>query len=90
MRPAGIFGIILIAIGIIALAYGGYTSFTTKENVAKLGPIEINKQNTQAVLGECGAEINRRCRFADAAFLISDRDNFHVRGTISVRSSNVR
>ena len=39
MKPAGMFGIILIAIGIILLAYGGYTSFTTKENVAKLGPI---------------------------------------------------
>ena len=49
MKPAGIFGIILIAIGIIALAYGGYTSFTTKENVAKLGPIEINKQEEHPV-----------------------------------------
>ena len=49
MKPAGIFGIILIAIGIIALAYGGYTSFTTKENVAKLGPIEINKQEKHPV-----------------------------------------
>jgi uncharacterized membrane protein len=43
------FGIILIAIGIILLAYGGYTSFTTKENVAKLGPIEINKQQEHPV-----------------------------------------
>lgn len=49
MKPAGIFGIILIVIGIILLAYGGYTSFTTKENVAKLGPIEINKQQEHPV-----------------------------------------
>jgi hypothetical protein len=49
MRPAGIFGIILIVIGIILLAYGGFTSFTTKENVAKLGPIEINKQQEHPV-----------------------------------------
>jgi len=49
MRPAGIFGIILIAIGIVLLAYGGYTSFTTKENVAKLGPLEINKQQEHPV-----------------------------------------
>ena len=49
MKPAGIFGIILIAIGIILLAYGGYTSFTTKENVAKLGPLEINKQQEHPV-----------------------------------------
>jgi uncharacterized membrane protein len=49
MKPAGIFGIILIAVGIVLLAYGGYTSFTTKENVAKLGPIEINKQQEHPV-----------------------------------------
>lgn len=42
-------GIVLIVIGIIALAYGGYTSFTTKENVAKLGPLEVNKQNEHRV-----------------------------------------
>jgi hypothetical protein len=49
VKPAGIFGIILIAIGIILLAYGGYTSYTTKENVAKLGPIEINKHEEHPV-----------------------------------------
>ena len=49
MKPAGILGIILIAIGIILLAYGGYTSYTTKENVAKLGPLEINKQQEHPV-----------------------------------------
>ena len=49
MKPAGIFGIILIAIGIVLLAYGGYTSYTTKENVAKLGPLEINKQQEHPV-----------------------------------------
>jgi hypothetical protein len=49
MKPVGIVGIILIAIGIIALAYGGYTSFTTKENVAKLGPLEINKENEHQI-----------------------------------------
>jgi len=49
VKPAGIFGIILIAVGIIALAYGGFTSFTTKENVAKLGPLEINKQQEHSV-----------------------------------------
>jgi uncharacterized membrane protein len=49
MKPAGIFGIILIAVGIVLLAYGGYASFTTKENVAKLGPIEINRQQEHPV-----------------------------------------
>lgn len=49
MKPASILGLVLIAIGIIALAYGGYTSFTTKENVAKLGPLEVNKQDEHRV-----------------------------------------
>jgi uncharacterized membrane protein YidH (DUF202 family) len=49
MKPTGILGIVLIAIGIIAIAYGGYTSFTTKENVAKVGPLEINKHEEHPV-----------------------------------------
>ncbi len=49
MKPAGVIGLILIAAGIILLAWGGYTSFTTRENVAKLGPLEINKENRHPV-----------------------------------------
>ena len=49
MKPAGILGLILIVIGIVVLAYGGFTSFTTKENVAKLGPLEVNKENEHRV-----------------------------------------
>ena len=49
MKPAGILGIILIVVGVIALAYGGYASYTTKENVARLGPIEINKQEEHPI-----------------------------------------
>lgn len=49
MKPTAILGIILIVVGVIALAYGGYTTFTTKENVVKAGPIEINKQNEHPV-----------------------------------------
>ena len=49
MRPAGIFGIILIVIGIIVIAYGGFASFTTKENVAKLGPLEVNKEKEHPI-----------------------------------------
>ena len=49
MKPAGLIGILLIVAGVIALAYGGYTSFTTKENVAKLGPLEINKEEKRSV-----------------------------------------
>ena len=49
MKPTSILGLVLIVIGVIALAYGGYTSFTTKENVAKLGPLEINKQQEHPI-----------------------------------------
>jgi uncharacterized membrane protein len=49
MKPAGILGIILIVVGIVLLAYGGFARFTTKENVAKLGPLEVNKQNEHQV-----------------------------------------
>lgn len=51
MKSTGIFGILLIAAGIIVLAYGwlGSVNFTTKENVAKLGPIEVNKENEHRI-----------------------------------------
>jgi drug/metabolite transporter (DMT)-like permease len=49
MKPTGIIGIILVVVGIAMLAYGGYTSFTTTENVAKLGPLEINKEEKHPV-----------------------------------------
>ena len=49
MKPAGILGLILIVIGIVVLAWGGFASFTTKENVAKLGPLEVNKENEHRV-----------------------------------------
>jgi uncharacterized membrane protein YidH (DUF202 family) len=49
MKPGGILGIVLVVVGIILLAYGGYTYYTTQENVAKLGPLEINKQEKHPV-----------------------------------------
>jgi hypothetical protein len=51
MKPAGILGIILIVIGIIALAYGwfGSVSYTTRENVAKFGPLEVNQEKEHRV-----------------------------------------
>ena len=41
-------GIILIVIGILALVYQGFTYTQTKQD-AKLGPIEINHQETHDV-----------------------------------------
>jgi hypothetical protein len=51
MKPASIFGLVLIVIGIIVLAYGwlGSVNYTTKENVAKIGPLEVNKENEHRV-----------------------------------------
>jgi uncharacterized membrane protein len=41
-------GIILIAIGILALVYQGFSYTQTKQD-AKLGPVEINHQETHNV-----------------------------------------
>ena len=41
MKPAGIVGIVLIAIGIIALAYGGF-SYTKREKVIDAGPLQVS------------------------------------------------
>ena len=49
MKPGGLIALILIVIGVVVLGYGGYTSFTTQENVAKLGPLEINKQTEHPI-----------------------------------------
>ena len=51
MKPASAFGLILIVIGIIVLAYGwlGSVKYTTRENVAKIGPLEVNKENEHRV-----------------------------------------
>lgn len=71
MKPAGIIGIILIAIGIIALAYGGFAVFTTKENVAKLGPLEINKQEEHPV--PIGPIVGGVCIVGGIILLVSGR-----------------
>src|ERR1700737_356571 len=52
--------------------------------------VKIDNQDALTSFGERGAEIDSRGRFADAALLIGDSDDFHVRGTISVRNSKVR
>jgi hypothetical protein len=49
MKPAGIIGVILIIVGIVALAYGGFTCYSTHENVAKLGPLEVNAEKEHRV-----------------------------------------
>ena len=48
MKPAGIVGIILIAIGIIALAYGGF-SYTTREKVTDAGPLQVSAARQKTI-----------------------------------------
>jgi len=48
MRPLAIVGIILIVIGIVALAYQGIT-YTTREKVVDLGPLKVEKKEEKTV-----------------------------------------
>ena len=43
MRPTNIMGILLIVLGVLALAYQGIT-YTTREKVIDLGPIKATKE----------------------------------------------
>ncbi|MGZ6207427.1 MAG: DUF3185 domain-containing protein [Syntrophales bacterium] len=48
MRPKIIIAIILIALGIAALAYQGIT-YTTREKVVDLGPIQVTAEKTKTI-----------------------------------------
>jgi uncharacterized membrane protein len=50
VKPLTIVGIVLIALGVVALVYQGF-SYTTKEKVLDLGPLkaEVEHQKTVAV-----------------------------------------
>jgi uncharacterized membrane protein len=48
MRPAAIVGIVLIIIGVIALAYGGF-SYTKREKVIDAGPLQVSADKKQTV-----------------------------------------
>jgi len=41
-------GILLIVIGLVALAWGGF-SYTTKEKAVDLGPVEITKETRKTI-----------------------------------------
>jgi uncharacterized membrane protein YidH (DUF202 family) len=71
MKPTGILGIILVIVGIVMLAYGGYGYFTTQENVAKLGPLEINKQEKHPV--PIGPIVGGVCIVGGILLLVSGR-----------------
>lgn len=71
MKPVGILALILIVVGVIVLGYGGYTSFTTKENVAKLGPVEINKNQEHPV--PIGPIVGGLCIVGGIVILVTNR-----------------
>ncbi len=48
MRTNSLIGIILIVIGIIALGYQGIT-YTTREKVVDLGPIQVTADKTKTI-----------------------------------------
>jgi uncharacterized membrane protein YidH (DUF202 family) len=48
VKPAGIVGIILIAIGIIAFAYGGFT-YTKREKIIDAGPLQVSADREKTV-----------------------------------------
>jgi uncharacterized membrane protein YidH (DUF202 family) len=48
MKLATIVGIVLIVIGVIALAYGGI-NYTSEETVLDIGPIEATAERTRRI-----------------------------------------
>ena len=48
MKPIAVIGVILIVIGIVALAYQGFT-YTTREKVVDLGPLKVEAKKEKTV-----------------------------------------
>ena len=49
MRPMFFVGIVLIALGIASFSYQGVLWIRGQEQVAKIGPIEVNRERAYAV-----------------------------------------
>jgi uncharacterized membrane protein HdeD (DUF308 family) len=48
MKPITLVGILLILLGVVALAYQGL-SYTTREKVIDIGPIEATKETRKTI-----------------------------------------
>ena len=48
MKPATLLGIALIVLGVLALAYQGFT-YTTREKVVDLGPLKVTADKEKTV-----------------------------------------
>ena len=58
MRLGTLVGIVLIILGVVGLAAGGF-SFTHKEKVIDLGPIEATADKKESVADSTGARYHR-------------------------------
>jgi hypothetical protein len=48
MKPATLIGIVLILVGVVGFAIGGF-SFTHEKQDAKIGPLDIEHKQTESV-----------------------------------------
>jgi uncharacterized membrane protein len=48
MKPVAIIGVVLIVLGILMLAYQGFT-YTTKEKVLDVGPLKVEAEREKTV-----------------------------------------
>jgi drug/metabolite transporter (DMT)-like permease len=48
MKPIAIVGVILIILGVVALAYQGIT-YTTKDKVVDLGPLKVEAKREKTI-----------------------------------------
>jgi hypothetical protein len=48
MKPLALVGVVLIILGIVALAYQGIT-YTTRENVIDLGPLKASVEKEKTI-----------------------------------------
>jgi len=48
MKPTGLIGILLIILGVIALAYQG-VSYTTQEKAIDIGPVQVTTEKTHTI-----------------------------------------
>jgi hypothetical protein len=49
MKPVAVLGIVVIVLGILAFGYQGVLWVTGHEQVAKIGPVEIQKEKSYPV-----------------------------------------
>jgi uncharacterized membrane protein HdeD (DUF308 family) len=48
MKPVAIVGVLLIVLGVVALAYQGIT-YTTKDKVVDLGPLKVEAKREKTI-----------------------------------------